>query len=130
MAELPQYFLRSTTSGNDAITDGEVAGPAFDEPESSRDRSSALTGEPLRIRRDTAVVAAAPSPMTVGPKAKSLIISVPTTLFLRHWSIEQMEELFPASIDEEELIDPHRGGSDDPHEELAQHVIDRLFPPQ
>ncbi|KAH6936088.1 hypothetical protein HPB50_013134 [Hyalomma asiaticum] len=52
MAELPQSFVPSTTSGKDTDTDGRVAGPAFDEPESSRDRSSALTGEPLYTRRD------------------------------------------------------------------------------
>ncbi|KAH6936152.1 hypothetical protein HPB50_014183 [Hyalomma asiaticum] len=45
MAELPQSFLPSTKSG-------AVAVPTFDEPESSRDRSSALAGEPLHVRRD------------------------------------------------------------------------------
>ncbi|KAH6920954.1 hypothetical protein HPB50_028057 [Hyalomma asiaticum] len=53
MAELPQSCVPGTSSDKGASDDGEVAGPAYDQPESSRDRSSSLTGEPLHIRRGT-----------------------------------------------------------------------------
>ncbi|KAH6944755.1 hypothetical protein HPB50_004927 [Hyalomma asiaticum] len=195
MAELPQTFVPGTSSDRDAGDDGEVAVPAYDQPGPSRDRSSSLTGEPLRIRRGTrrpwntssgmdgntegeesddgcsndieqpcdpssAFTAKTPhkrrrsssvsggpinsdcclpeNPFELAPEqlaqhlCSSSIFEQTTHQTPESFdsSIEQLAELFPASFDEEELLGPHPGGINDPHEEQAQNYVDQFLSTQ
>ncbi|KAH7958160.1 hypothetical protein HPB51_027854 [Rhipicephalus microplus] len=152
MAEFSQSLLRNRTSSRDASTDAREVHFSFNERESPHNVSSVTAGEEpqprygIHCRSSNSICSnnncyKRTNPFEVHSEQLSKRLCSPSMFRSRSpeppsssrsfkWSIEQMAELFPLNIDEQELSSVQPEESYDPFEEQLQQAIDIFFSSQ
>nr|XP_037290854.1 protein aurora borealis-like [Rhipicephalus microplus] len=152
MAEFTQSLLRIRTSSPDVSTDAREVHFSINERESPHNVSSVTAGEKSQARhgihcRSSNSICSnnncykRTNPFEVPSEQLSQRLCSPSMFRSRSpeqpsssrsfkWSIEQMAELFPVNIDEEELSSVQPEESYDPFEEQLQQAIDLFFSSQ
>ncbi|KAL3245965.1 hypothetical protein MRX96_058053 [Rhipicephalus microplus] len=152
MAEFPQSLLRIRTSSPDVSTDAREVHFSINERESPHNVSSVTAGEKSQARhgihcRSSNIICSKnncykrTNPFEVPSEQLSQRLCSPSMFRSRSpeqpsssrsfkWSIEQMAELFPVNIDEEELSSVQPEESYHPFEEQLQQAIDLFFSSQ